>query len=182
MLFCFFFFFKQKTAYEMRISDWSSDVCSSDLLASLAYERFIRSPNYSNLLVDCQQEVADFRKKYRRANIPEFERSKSLREIIGWALAVVKTIKPRVSWTPPEGVGQFELSLDVGDPAPGNASGKETMLPRQLEALIDSLEQVLSRAGLSLWLMIDRLDELFARRSPTERRADRKSTRLHSSH
>src|SRR3546814_8594424 len=30
LLFCFFFF-KQKTAYEMRISDWSSDVCSSDL-------------------------------------------------------------------------------------------------------------------------------------------------------
>src|SRR3546814_5034369 len=27
----FFYFFKQKTAYEMRISDWSSDVCSSDL-------------------------------------------------------------------------------------------------------------------------------------------------------
>src|SRR3546814_796240 len=31
-VFVFFFFFKQKTAYEMRISDWSSDVCSSDLL------------------------------------------------------------------------------------------------------------------------------------------------------
>src|SRR3546814_7420888 len=31
IIFCFFFFFKQKTAYEMRISDWSSDVCSSDL-------------------------------------------------------------------------------------------------------------------------------------------------------
>src|SRR3546814_11236167 len=30
----FFFFFKQKTAYEMRISDWSSDVCSSDLQAT----------------------------------------------------------------------------------------------------------------------------------------------------
>src|SRR3546814_20166471 len=30
----FFFFFKQKTAYEMRISDWSSDVCSSDLAAA----------------------------------------------------------------------------------------------------------------------------------------------------
>src|SRR3546814_15880969 len=33
MLFRFFFFFKQKTAYELRISDWSSDVCSSDLVA-----------------------------------------------------------------------------------------------------------------------------------------------------
>src|SRR3546814_4305166 len=31
ILFLVFFFFKQKTAYEMRISDWSSDVCSSDL-------------------------------------------------------------------------------------------------------------------------------------------------------
>src|SRR3546814_10746796 len=32
LLLClFFFFFKQKTAYELRISDWSSDVCSSDL-------------------------------------------------------------------------------------------------------------------------------------------------------
>src|SRR3546814_4649333 len=34
-LYCFFFF-KQKTAYEMRISDWISDVCSSDLLEALA--------------------------------------------------------------------------------------------------------------------------------------------------
>src|SRR3546814_10127361 len=34
-----FFFFKQKTAYEMRISDWSSDVCSSDLNGSLRIER-----------------------------------------------------------------------------------------------------------------------------------------------
>src|SRR3546814_10691324 len=31
LCYSFFFFFKQKTAYEMRISDWSSDVCSSDL-------------------------------------------------------------------------------------------------------------------------------------------------------
>src|SRR3546814_3706543 len=31
-----FFFFKQKTAFEMRISDWSSDVCSSDLLARIS--------------------------------------------------------------------------------------------------------------------------------------------------
>src|SRR3546814_10782486 len=37
---CVFLFFKQKTAYEMRISDWSSDVCSSDLdqLLELIYD------------------------------------------------------------------------------------------------------------------------------------------------
>src|SRR3546814_9489471 len=40
LLYCLyiFFFFKQKTAYEMRISDWSSDVCSSDLCLKVAQE------------------------------------------------------------------------------------------------------------------------------------------------
>src|SRR3546814_10188525 len=37
--FVVFFFFKQKTAYEMRISDWSSDVCSSDLAIRLVRSR-----------------------------------------------------------------------------------------------------------------------------------------------
>src|SRR3546814_6978477 len=39
---CDFFFFKQKTAYEMRISDWSSDVCSSDLFLPGGDELSIR--------------------------------------------------------------------------------------------------------------------------------------------
>src|SRR3546814_10650460 len=38
IMFLVFFFFKQKTAYEMRISDWSSDVCSSDLIIDLPAE------------------------------------------------------------------------------------------------------------------------------------------------
>src|SRR3546814_2117497 len=38
----FFCFFKQKTAYEMRISDWSSDVCSSDLADLRSVERHRR--------------------------------------------------------------------------------------------------------------------------------------------
>src|SRR3546814_15427346 len=42
-LFVFVFFFKQKTAYEMRISDWSSDVCSSDLSGLLHGRRHRRS-------------------------------------------------------------------------------------------------------------------------------------------
>src|SRR3546814_14745876 len=41
---CYVFFFKQKTAYEMRISDWSSDVCSSDL--RLSARPFVAAPIY----------------------------------------------------------------------------------------------------------------------------------------
>src|SRR3546814_1561387 len=39
IVYFYFFFFKQKTAYEMRISDWSSDVCSSDLVQVVFTER-----------------------------------------------------------------------------------------------------------------------------------------------
>src|SRR3546814_7326305 len=41
---CIFFFFKQKTAYEMRISDWSSDVCSSDLKVTSKVKREMPVP------------------------------------------------------------------------------------------------------------------------------------------
>src|SRR3546814_10918892 len=44
-----FFFCKQKTAYEMRISDWSSDVCSSDL-------RRVRRIDDHAVVVDCERE------------------------------------------------------------------------------------------------------------------------------
>src|SRR3546814_8884159 len=40
LCFLFIFFFKQKTAYYMRISDWSSDVCSSDLFPEATDQRF----------------------------------------------------------------------------------------------------------------------------------------------
>src|SRR3546814_8177685 len=51
----FFFFFKQKTAYEMRIMDWSSDVCSSDLSRSSAFDLETHIGQLSNaLLRDCR--------------------------------------------------------------------------------------------------------------------------------
>src|SRR3546814_8909205 len=49
-LFFFVFFFKQKTAYEMRISDWSSDVCSSDLhyhfVDEAEFERMVEAGDF----------------------------------------------------------------------------------------------------------------------------------------
>src|SRR3546814_6563952 len=46
-----FFFFKQKTAYEMRISDWSSDVCSSDLGAATGDVGLRRHPEARELIM-----------------------------------------------------------------------------------------------------------------------------------
>src|SRR3546814_9899966 len=48
-----FFFFKQKTAYEMRISDWSSDVCSSDLRALGNHPELDADPGRPRLAGTC---------------------------------------------------------------------------------------------------------------------------------
>src|SRR3546814_2091547 len=63
-----FFFFKQKTAYEVRISDWSSDVCSSDLsarpLPAILFVPKIRNPRMAKARTAyvCSECGADFNK------------------------------------------------------------------------------------------------------------------------
>src|SRR3546814_11472598 len=71
---CVFFFFKQKTAYEMRISDWSSDVCSSDLaecraFAGFAFEADFATHQLGELARDRQTEAAAA--DLAAANLPE---------------------------------------------------------------------------------------------------------------
>src|SRR3546814_10003899 len=65
-LFAFFgfFFFKQKTAYEMRISDWSSDVCSSDLYSPVPGPRLLagndaHTPSLQRELVEAMRREAE---------------------------------------------------------------------------------------------------------------------------
>src|SRR3546814_5245706 len=79
-----FFFFKQKTAYEMRISDWSSDVCSSDLMAIVMPEEM------TTAVLDVDQTAAgnvafgegnswygdQFDKELRQA-VAEYERART---------------------------------------------------------------------------------------------------------
>src|SRR3546814_10025147 len=73
----FFFFFKQKTAYEMRISDWSSDVCSSDLNDEGVLDLFIADFDSRNELASLTRtEVAAAFK--RVANFFEASANKGL--------------------------------------------------------------------------------------------------------
>src|SRR3546814_6766544 len=66
-----FFFFKQKTAYEMRISDWSSDVCSSDL-----HSFFSPLASSSRRTVRPGQSTALARSRWRSARRLNFAVSK----------------------------------------------------------------------------------------------------------
>jgi hypothetical protein len=141
-------------------------------VVSLAYEQFIRDDRFKKLLADCTGEIAAFRKAYRDAGIPDFERRKTLQEILAWTLALLSRLKPKVTWKPPEDLGQFELSLgDVVPTRQRTRNDDDPRMPAYIDAIAVKLEALLVKENLYLWLMVDRLDELFARRSETETRA-----------
>src|SRR3546814_14377523 len=89
----FFFFFKQKTAYEMRISDWSSDVCSSDLLAIARLPQAISKPMS---ILSC---IASINRQYSRA--------RSTSAAASTVLKFGKSID-RSSVAPPSFLGRFD--------------------------------------------------------------------------
>src|SRR3546814_16169418 len=75
LLIYFFFFCKQKTAYEMRISDWSADVCSSDLLDRQPVGTLDREPSgvdamSARLASGATNRGADFLLELRSEEIP----------------------------------------------------------------------------------------------------------------
>src|SRR3546814_8463620 len=109
---CVVFFFKQKTAYEMRISDWSSDVCSSDLFlatlqgspeeetAQAGAAKAIddpASPQESRALVAAATSATDDRRER-----PELDAHDDEREGEGAVLADPSDHKPRAPRQPKE--------------------------------------------------------------------------------
>src|SRR3546814_1789416 len=60
MFLYFVFFFKQKTAYEMRISDWSSDVCSSDLCVELGVDVVDHGDEIDDEIIEKMVEAGTF--------------------------------------------------------------------------------------------------------------------------
>src|SRR3546814_9172464 len=64
----FFFFFKQKTAYDVRISDWSSDVCSSDLPSEMYGDNYGYRSGLNQSMVD---HLANKARYLERLAMPE---------------------------------------------------------------------------------------------------------------
>ena len=143
-------------------------------LISLAKEHFIKNPQYADFIKDCSNEIKDFHSACVKARIPDFEKQLSLRDVLGWGLSVISSWKPKVKYRPPGEAGEFEVDIFGEKIEPPTGSEKKTdepILAQYAHDIKTNLEAVLKKAGLSLWLMIDRLDEIFPRRSELETRA-----------
>src|SRR3546814_10225951 len=81
---CFIFFFKQKTAYELRISDWSSDVCSSDLDQRTARERLTqaeRDAQFTTIMKTGSGRIAELQEELRLIGATDAARVRALATI-----------------------------------------------------------------------------------------------------
>jgi hypothetical protein len=143
-------------------------------LVSLAHEQFIKGARYRRFLKDAGAEIDKFRLACANAKIPEIEATKSLKDILEWSLHVLTSWHPKVKYQPPGDSGEFEFDL-FGSKIEGHPEkteeGSEHSLPKYVNDIKQSLEAVLEASDLSLWLMVDRLDEIFPRRSDVERTA-----------
>jgi len=143
-------------------------------LVSLAHEQFIKGNRYADYVKEASTEIKSFQRACQRAKIPEIKAKKSLHEVLQWALHVLGTWKPTVTYKSPNGSGDLQFNL-FGSPQPAVVRNKhaeqDNPLPKYMNDIMEALEQILQKVNLSLWLMIDRLDEIFPRRSRVERTA-----------
>src|SRR3546814_1802541 len=99
LLFLVFFFFKKKTAYEMRISDWSSDVCSSDLMSSVMFMSVTR---VLSVVVSVLSPQADTARAAPATNVPitSLERiARICSSLIGGFGRPWRPLIPKPAWT-----------------------------------------------------------------------------------
>jgi hypothetical protein len=161
----------KKQFQELSEDDFVSFWCI--YLTSLAHEQFIKGEIYQPYLQSAGAEIDRFRRACEHARIPEIRAKKSLREIMEWTLHVLRRWAPRLRYKLPQDAGEVELDLfgKPTDPQTAKQSGEQPDVPRFVAEIKETLEAVLQKSGLAIWLMIDRLDEVFPRRSELETRA-----------
>ncbi|MDP3043466.1 MAG: hypothetical protein Q8N21_03615 [bacterium] len=138
---------------------------------SLIHENFLKNEIYKPYIQDCDNEINLFRKACEEARIPEIIGKKSLKDILSWCLNALKEMNLALKIKHGDLEYQATLFSDkIVTKTPENKILK-TELPIYVTNVKNALEKILTKTGLNIWLMVDRLDEIFPRRSELECKA-----------
>jgi hypothetical protein len=137
---------------------------------ALILERFVKNEQYADILDNAKKEIDEFKIKCRAANIPEVEQKSTFRDIVQ---GVLRCITFRVGNVESGPAGSSFTALEVA-PSEGDAKNMNVKIeqpPLFLNGIHDAMISVLQKAGVGIWIMLDRLDEVFPRRTKLERNA-----------
>ena len=136
---------------------------------ALVSDRFLNAQEYSSYLKEAGTHVAAVEQKCTKAGIPTSEKPRGFRQIVE---AVFKRVKLRFG-----AANQTEKGIDYSlvevEPAKAEEPNKPTTpeSPVFLNEIHDAIVRVLVHARVKIWILLDRLDEVFPRRTALERTA-----------
>jgi hypothetical protein len=135
---------------------------------TLVNEVLLKNDEYTEYFHDCHQEIAQFRSACLAAKIPDVKAPQSLLDMLQWCFnAIWKQFRPRKVGM---GSGPEQMTMEFGE---AEKSTEEPAIadaqPMYVGAIRESLNRLLDKAGITVWLMLDKLDEIFPRWSEVER-------------
>jgi hypothetical protein len=135
----------------------------------LARDKFVRSPEFKAITGKHKKRVAAFEQACDDANIPDStKKSGGLRDAIMFCIRVVASMRPAYK-ADPDGSGAFTFTSDVELlKLLSNSKGSDPRMPEYVRTISTTLTELLEEADYTIWMMLDRLDELFERRSKVE--------------
>lgn len=124
---------------------------------------------YRDALTIARKDVEAFHDVCRKNSFPFEKKARGLKYIVNWALGAIKALKYSATV---DADGRIGVSVEpTGDEAGATAPPPSSETPIFINEVRTKILDVLRKANLKVWIMVDRLDEIFPRRSDVETRA-----------
>jgi len=137
---------------------------------SLISEVLLKQERFRGFFTDAQSEISDFQVQCAAAKIPDIKAPQTLKGVIEWCInAATRNLKPR-KVSVPIGAGEKQLELEFGEQPTVIEPLNEKPLPLYVDGIRSALNALLAKADITIWLMLDKLDEIFPRWSDVERK------------
>ncbi len=137
----------------------------------LVYNEFIKNPKYEVKLFYCEKEIEAFKKNCIEAGIPEIPAVQTKDSIIPWVIKSIKKLSAKTTIIyDAEKPSLFtmipEVTVEKGDS--NQEKSNSTRQSIYINKIGDSLKEILNKSGFKIWIILDRLDEVFDRYTMTE--------------
>lgn len=141
-------------------------------LITLIYNKFLKNPYYSDYLIECEEEIKEFKKACAQAGIPDIKAQTELIDMVRWVLNIFPRVKAKgsvaVDTTNPS---LFVFAGDIQTEKRDSSDSSDEVNSRTslyVDRIGLALHKILKKSSLKIWVLLDRLDEVFDRYSMIE--------------
>lgn len=135
---------------------------------TLIYNKFLNNKEYEVYLKECQSEIIAFKRACSAAGIPDIKADMSRKEMVQWVLSIFRRMSLKGSAA--TDVNNPTIFMFTGEISikPETKQTKKVKTSLYVEEISEVLKSILEKSDLRVWLVLDRLDEVFERFSMVE--------------